>query len=629
LRNILLFLALYTFIFADSITLDNINIQDSPINTISSEVTQTQAQETRSINLTEKLEQDISFNKASLNNGNQGISFRGLNFKATEYVEDGIPLYRSTGGLIDTNFNMTNANIKINDGSGVSSTGVSAMGGEVEISSSIPTKEIEVKLGSTISNNDEFYYSTLGTAVNDFYIQADASYYNRSSWELSNDYKPTITQGKGKRINSDKEQKNFSFKIGTFINDNFHIAAKISTSKAKYGLEPNIQAHLSNPFDFPYSRIDPKELNSYYLYLDYDYKDYEFSARAYYDDYKDTYIIYDDVEYQNYLFPGKQTTYDDSRVGVIFKATRNKNSSKTSFIFLDERDEHIRLYGGMDKIKVQLDTYKSSLLHIEQLNENFALELGLTYTLMTEHKASKENTQTIEDKNTLDGQIKLSYKNNKNTLYISGAKKSRMPAMAEMFAFFAWDMPDPNLKPEKSWQYSAGFKHDISKKSSINFDIYYYDVEDLIINQGNRYINQDTAKHYGSELRLNFKEFDKNNIRVSYAYAHTQDKNNNDLALVPSHKLILQNTVTITRNIDAFLSYSYISSQYSYNYPSDSNNLYKIGAYSLFDAQVSYSIKDKLSARIGVKNIMDKDYEWQYGFPAQGRSFYISLEWKL
>jgi len=624
LRKISLLLALSSSIFAEAIVLEPINIEDSPINTPSYEVSQTLAKETRSISLTDKLEQDISFNKTSIGNGNEGISFRGLDFKATEYVEDGIPMYRSTGGLIDTNFNMTNENILINDGSGVSSTGVSAMGGEVEISSSVPTKELEVKLGTTLSTNDEFYYTTLGSAINDYYIQADASYYHRSNWELSDDFNPTITQRKGKRVNSDKEQKNFSLKVGTFINDNLHVAAKVSVSKADYGLEPNIEASSMNHWA-RYTRVDPKELSSYYLYLDYDYEDFKFSLRTYYDDYQDKYVIYDDISYTSH---GSVVTYDDSRLGTIFNTTRKKGSSKSSFIFLSERNEHIRLGGGMLKATTKLDTFKSSLLHVEQLSDIFELEAALSYTLMKEHEASGGSAaKKMDDKDALDGQLKLSYTENKSSLYISGARKSRMPAMAEMFVFFG--PTNQNLKPERSWQYSAGYKYDISKKTAINFDIYYYDIEDLIVDQGSGFINQGDAKHYGAELRVNTKEFDKNYIRVSYTYAHTQDDNDDDLILVPNHKLIAQDTITITDKINAFLSYTYVSSQYSYNFPSYANTLNKIDDYSLFDAQLSYTFKKELSARLGVKNITDENYEWQYGFPAEGRSFYLSLEWKL
>ena len=626
MNKLLLLLFIGTIASAEIITLDHISVEESEINTPSYEISESLVQETRSITLTDKLEQDVSFNSTAIGNGNKGLSFRGLDFKATEYIEDGIPLYKSTGGLIDTNLNMTDANILINDGSGVSSTGVAAMGGEVEISSSVPKEELEIKLGTTLSTNDEFYYTSLGSMIDNFYIQADASYYHRSNWKLSDNYSPTLTQKKGDRVNSDKEQKNFSLKAGTFINDNLHVAAKVAVSKAEYGLEPNIYAGNLGFSFFNYTRIDPKELDSYYLFVDYDYGDFEYSLRVYYDEYKDKYTVYDDVSYTN-NFP--VVTYDDSRIGEIFKATRNKGSSKTSFIFLNERNEHIRLGGGMADAKTQLDTYKPSLLHVEQFNENIKLEAGVSYTLMREHEASSESLQAMDDKTVLDAQMKVIYHKNQETIYLSAARKSRMPAMAEMFTFFSWETPDPNLKPERSWQYSAGYKHKIDKDSTINMDIYYYDIQDLIVESNSGFINKDSAEHYGAELRVDTKKLDNNNIRISYAYAHTQDNDGYDLALVPKHKLSIQDTINITNKINVFLSYKYVGSQYSYNFPSDLNNLHKLDDYNLLNAQISYSFKDELSARIGIKNITDENYQWQYGFPAEGRSFYLSLELKL
>lgn len=608
--------------------LESISIEDSPINTPTSEITQENADKNRNITLSDKLEKDVSFYKTSIENGNNGISFRGLDFKATEYVEDGIPLYRATGGLIDTNFEVNSEKILLNDGSGVSSTGVSAMGGEVEIVSKTPSKDLEVKLGSTISTNDEFYYTSVGSSMDNYYIQADASYYNRSDFELSDDYKATLTQGKGKRINSDKEQKNISLKTGLFVNDNLHVAIKLSHSQAEYGLEPNVYSHQNtNPFAFLYTRIDPKELNSYYLYIDYDYKEYAFSLRAYYDDYEDKFIIYDDISYTTH---GDIVTYDDSRVGSIFKATRIKGSHKSSFVFLSERNEHIRLGGSMDKAKTQLDTFKPSLLHIERLSDGFELEGGVSYTLMKEHKAAEGSaTNSTDDKTALDGLVKLAYTNDVSKLYVSAARKSRMPAMAEMFTFFIWETPNPNLKPERSWQYSTGYTYKIDKKSNINLELYYYDIEDLIVKTNSGYQNQESAEHYGLELRYNTKIIPKNSIQLAYAYARAQDNENRDLTLIPKNKVVLQDTIKIMPKLEGFLSYEYHSSQYSASYPMDLNAREKLSEYHLFDAQLSYKIKEEIDARVGVKNIADEDYEWQYGFPAEGRSFYLSLEWKI
>jgi len=628
LHKIFIFIFCSAFLYAETIILDEVHIEDATLATTTHEISKELIKKTQSISITDILETDVSFNRTSVGDGSRGISFRGLDFKTTEYIEDGIPLYRSTGGLIDTNFYMPNANISFNDGSGISSTGVSSMGGQVKINSTVPSKELELKVGSSLSTNDEFYYTTLGSAIDNYYVQADVNYYNRENFDLSDDYSPTPTQGKGNRINSDKEQTNVSLKTGVFLSDELHLAAKFSYQKTDYGLAPNIYAFTStDPFAFLYTRVEPKELRSYYLYADYDVKDYEYSLRAYYDDYKDKFTIYSDISYST-KWP--TVTYDDSRLGAIFKATRNKEFRKSSFIFLSERNKHKRTGGDMPDATTELATYKPSFLHVEKLSEAFELEGGLSYTLMKEIQAADASAlSATEDKEAFDAQLKLSYQDKKNTLYLGVAKKSRMPTMAEMFAFFAWEVPNPNLKPEKSWQYTSGYKYALSEKSTIDASIYYYDIKDLIIESNSGFINKNSAEHYGAEFRYKTTYFDINEIGLAYAYAHTKDSDGEVLALIPKNKVILQDTVHITKHLDGFLSYTYMGTRYSYNYPIDLNTQSKLDTYNVFDVQVSYALKDKLSARVGIKNITDEDYEWQYGFPAEGRSFYASLEWVL
>ncbi|MDF1880016.1 TonB-dependent receptor, partial [Sulfurimonas sp. MAG313] len=308
---------------------------------------------------------------------------------------------------------------------------------------------------------------------------------------------------------------------------------------------------------------------------------------------------------------------------------KHTTDSKTSFVFLSEQNEHIRLGGAMPTATTKLDTYKSSLLHAHQLTDSFELEVGTSYTLMKENEASQESTEAMDDKEALDAQVKLTAKEDKNTLFVSVARKSRMPAMSEMFTFFSFAPANKNVKPERSWQYATGYNYALGEKSKMNVELYYYDVNDVIIETNNGFVNKGSAEHYGAECRIDTKALDKNSIRISYAYANVQDDKNKDLAFTPHHKIILQDTIEISNTINAFLSYVYTSSQYTNNFPSDLDTLYKIQGYHLFDAQVSYKMKDEFSARVGIKNISDENYQWQYGFPAQGRSFYLSIEWKI
>jgi len=616
-----------TSIWAETITLAPIDIQETNLTSNTFILSEEEAMETASVTLQERLEQDISFNTVVGDKGEGAISFRGLDFKATEYVEDDIPLYRSVNGFTDTKFTMTNAALQINDGSGTSSLGVSPIGGEVQITSKTPTKAFESTANIRISSDDEYYHASVGSMTNNVYIQADANYYHRSDYTLSSDHDATLLQDSRDRVNSDKDQKNISIKSGIFIDDQIHLAAKVSLTRAEYGVPPNVYTDLNTPVWDAYARLDRKDLNSYYLYGDYVTEDLKLSMRAYYDDYEDIYKIYNDPAYQSSWAP---VTYDDSRLGTVLKAIKTQDDHTSTFIFQAEENEHIRRGGGLETAKSKVDTFKLSFLHLWKLNSAWQLEGGLSAGLMQTKKAAEASAiESPDDKNTYDAQAKLTYTQEQSVMYGSIAKKSRMPTMSEMFTMFPWVNANPDLKPEKSMQYTLGYQYELATKTYLDLSLYYYDVDDLIIYRNNGYINLEDAEHYGAEVRLNSTYFDKHHLRASYAYAHTEDNEGESLELIPLHQFKLEDTLQISETWSAYLSYQYMGSRYSPNSATYSDEQIKLGTYHLLDTQITYKVSDSTQCRAGIKNILDESYEWQYGYPAEGRSYYLSLEWKL
>ncbi|EIF50428.1 TonB-dependent receptor [Sulfurovum sp. AR] len=590
-----------------------------------------EAKETNTITLQERLERDVSFSTLAGGNVEKTISFRGLDFKATEYVEDGIPLYRSVNGFTDPKFTMTNATLQINDGSGTSTLGVSPMGGEVQINATFPKKAFESTLYTTISNNDEYYHASVGSLEDNVYFQADTSYYHRSDFTLSNDFVPTSLQVTKKRVNSDNDQKNISVKSGVYLDDEIHLAAKASLTRAEYGIPPNVYTNITDPNAIvvwdAYTRIDRKDLNSFYLYGDYDTEDLQLSIRAYYDDYEDIFKVYHAPEYRSHL---PVVTYDDARLGTVFKAIKTQNDHSSTFIFQAEENEHVRRGGGWDTAEYQADTFKLSLLHLWKLNSAWQVEGGMSATLMNSKEAAEANAiQSPENKKTFDALLKATYTDEQHTVYGSIAKKSRMPAMSEMFTFFPWDNANPDLKPEKSMQYTLGYKRNFTEKTLLNLSLYYYDIKDLIIYRTKTYINREEAENYGAELRLESTYFDKHLLSASYAYTHACDSEGEALEFIPLHQLKIEDSLDITKNLKVYLGYQYIGKRYSSNSATYSDEQMKLSAYHLVDTQISYQLSNSMQSRAGIKNLFDEAYEWRYGYPSEGRSYYLSLEWKL
>ena len=456
MKKILGLIGMTSFLFAEEIYLEKILIEDSILNDAPYIASEEKSLETRSILLQDKLQRDVSIMSVPDGKGEMAISFRGLDFKNTNYVEDGIPIYRSVNGFVDARFNMSQAEVILNDGSGTSSLGVSSAGGEVEIKSTIPSKELESKLESSISNNDEFYHAYLGTIQDNVYIQADASYYHRLNYKLSDDFTPTSLQQKGDRVNSDKEQQNFSLKSGIFVNDNLHLAAKISLTRSEYGMPHNIYPGSGKGW-WAYTRINRKDLNTFNIYTDYENNNVELNFRAYYDTYLDNYVVYpNDPTYQS---QDPITTYDDSRLGTILKGSIDYKNMLNTLIFQAEINVHDR-YGGedylhnkMDPIQIQINTYKFSYLNEWYLSKLWTIESGFSFTIAQQIKAAEESAlHPAEDKKTYDAQIKAIYTNKDNLVYAGVAKKSRIPSMFEMVTMLppTMDQANPNLSQKQA-----------------------------------------------------------------------------------------------------------------------------------------------------------------------------------
>ena len=120
-KSTILLISLNTFSWPNPITLAPIDVHESNLSVGTVLLSEEEAKETNTITLQERLERDVSFSTLVGGNVEKTVSFRGVNFKATAYIEDGIPLYRSVSGFTDPKFTMTNAALRINDGSGTSS----------------------------------------------------------------------------------------------------------------------------------------------------------------------------------------------------------------------------------------------------------------------------------------------------------------------------------------------------------------------------------------------------------------------------------------------------------------------------------------------------------------------------
>ena len=616
---------------AKSITLEPIDVDQNmtswaggQIHVFSSQKAKDQDAKT----LQERLENDVSFFRTIDNKGEWALSFRGFDFRATEYFEDGIPLYRTPNGFVDPKFVMTQASLLLNNGSIPGELGVSAMGGEISIISPLPQKAFDTALFATASTNGRFAHASAGTMQEGFYLEAKTSLYERNAFRISEDYPKNSLQPGIKRENSDKHQTDVSLKAGWFPSDTTHIGIKAASTRAQYGMPHNVHAGENTPTVWnAYGRISDKSLDSLYLYGDYTYEGVNITLRAYMDHYEDIYDIYNTPTYLSKL---PSVLYDDHRRGAIAKAAYNTESQTHTVVLQYERNDHKRSGGTLPTAFFRADTLRAAYnCHID-LSPQWQFDSAIEHIALDPKHATDLTDNTMPSrKNVWNAQATLSYRQPNWQVNLGAALKHRMPSMREMFSLFPWHKVDPTLKPEESRQITLSYSGILDAKNHIGFSLYHYQLGDLIVKENQYVTNHDKAAHYGAELRLESNHFKGQHIVFSYAYAHAKENDGTPLEFIPTHQMTLEDTLALTPSLALYGRFSYVGTRYTDNSATYARELHKLSAYHTLDMQLQYCYSDTFTVRMGAKNLFDSDYEWQYGFPAEGRSLYFSIDWRF
>lgn len=590
------------------------------------------------ITLQERLKHNVSFDTVIGEKNGEGVSFRGFDQRATLYYEDGIPLYRQITGETATMTLRPGGDISIVS-SGASWNGVSSMGSDVIITTTPPKKSLEAMVSGTISTNDKRLDGYVGSRWNNGYLQASASYYNMDDFTLSRAYDATPAQGEGKRRFSDRTQHDMSLKTGFYPDNHSHIAAKLSSSRSHFGVSPNTHTDITRtagtgnpafsgnivPWD-AFVAVPEKKLDSLYLYGDFTHGDIDTSIRAYYDRYQDVYNFYTDNNYSTYI-DNEQHLWSDSRLGTNIKSSLKSTNHTDTLSLLLQRDTHRWICTTPSKSAHYTNDFAEvSYLGDYALTNTLQLEGALSYRILkpSQEFDTRKPHSYYETKEMVDYQLKAIQTLGSSTLYLSGAHKSRFPTMFEMYPLLN-ETVNPALKPEQSNNIEIGYTYAGIPKSIMAIDGYWYDISDVIVKLDSTYINRDNARNYGLESRLQSDRFDNHHISISYRYARTQDSAGDHIELIPMHRLHADETYDITAQWHAVLSYEYIGTRYS----SYLSREYRLDPYQTLDLYLNYLEASGISYRFGIKNITDTNYEWRYGYPAQGISAFATLEWKL
>lgn len=152
-------------------------------------------------------------------------------------------------------------------------------------------------------------------------------------------------------------------------------------------------------------------------------------------------------------------------------------------------------------------------------------------------------------------------------------------------------------------------------------DVYPYGPS-MAIN-GYKYINIAKANIKGFETEIEYNLNENHVLNVNYTHIKTEDESTgNELSFKPKNTVNVGLSSKFAYAISSYIGANYIGTQY------DSNDE-KVSGYTIFNAQFSKKIYENLTARIGVDNITDKEFDKGEPYYLKRRFAYVGLNYKF
>jgi iron complex outermembrane receptor protein len=583
---------------------------------------------------------------------------------------DGVPYYETNYGKLDLNQIPTDnvARIEVIKGTASVLYGANALGGVINIVTKMPSTKPFTSASVEVGEKNALRASlTHGMKTGIFSYWLNYAYRQADGWNISNNYNPrigtiiqrnpnattnTVIQESGTRKNSDVKANDFWLKFGVQPSEDSQYFINLHYLNMEKGIPPSSVENrvlLRKPAFSQFGRIP--------LYqdwgIDFDGKQkiadpLTFKVKLFYHNHVDDYDSYRDKDYQNkisvsrfedYILGGslqgeyKAADWDTVRMSFHYKTDSHKERAD-AYLPLAESSSYTGSVGLeneftlIPKLSV-IAGVSYDWFFVEKAQANVTDNAG---NLVRQQDNNKTNAQDFNP------MIGLNYAVTKSTkLFGSVAQKTRFPSLQYLYSSTSGNS---NLKAEKSINYILGASQTIGTWARAEASVFHYDIKDMISrdvpsNPLNIYQNFDNVKMTGFEISAEIYPLDDLKFRAGYTFNearnHSSGKLTDHVVNVPRDKVDLgaQYLLPVLRTaLD--LNASYIGMTYSQLPSPTSPNLavLETGDYFLMNGKITQPFLKHFEAYVAVKNILDCNYEPEYGYPGPGRAFWVGLTFK-
>jgi iron complex outermembrane recepter protein len=634
---------------------------------ITNEVTAEQIKATHSTNVAEALAHAPGVRVSTGKKNEPYISIQGFGQERLLVLIDGVPYYEQNYHKLDLSSIPTDniAKIVVTKGAPSVIYGAGAMGGVINII----TKKATTKLAASTTfemgehGTDRESFST-GWKKGIFSYWLNYTHEETLGWRLSDDFKPVqgtikgypgtyeIENG-GYRNNSDSQKQAIWTKFGFEFNPDSEYYANFYYIDREKGVPPSIreatQMFTSPPAFTAFNRWP--QYDDWAVDLSGKQKIFDqltLRGKLFYHNHQDVYESYSWYDFENDLANSK---YKDSSLGGMLFAdyqpvswdTLRLSYHLTKDIHKEKNDEYLpysKSYGYTGSIGMENEFTRI---------KNLAAVAGVSYDWFdikgSNYNKTAKNGDLIGQFDNKRAPIQhsfnpmggLTYQIDQDTrLFTSVAKKTRFPTLQELYSSKGGN---PDLQAEQSVNTTFGINRAFGNLAWAELAYFYHDISDWITRdlppeQGGNYLNFGEIRMAGFELNTEFYPPWVKDLVLSFDYMYNRAKDHSEgrvtdkVLNTPLHKFDVGLRYTVP-SIGTRLDFNaiYVARTWSRlpTPPNPGQVPIECDSQMTFDCRISQNFMKYFEAYMAMQNMLDRDYEPEYGFPATGRTVWFGL----
>jgi len=618
----------------------------------------------------------------------QNIYVRGFDRWQVPLTIDGIRVFLPADNRLDFARFMTPdiAEVQIAKGYVSVLEGPGGMGGQINLVTRRPQKEIEAELRTGVEfGRDGTYegpktYGFLGTKRDLYYAQVSGSWRELKGWMLPESYRSTANQGWGFRNNSQVYDWNINARIGVTPNATDEYSLSYMRQDGKKG----VPFHITDPvasqryWTWPYWQIQ----NLYWLSNTKLGDTSYVRTKAYWNKFDNSIISYDDpfllTQTSTKSFNSRYTDY--ALGGSVEVGTEIAKVDTLKGMFEYRFDDHgsWQEYFGLNAFgktgaasgctanvvcftqpvtHSQEDTYSAGFENTYRPTKDIDLVQGFSYDWRHLRQAQDFNSSgvlgslsnpfgvvsyTPKDAHGPNFQGAAIWRYNEtDKVYANVSDRMRFPTLFERFSTrFGGATSNPTLSPERAVNIDIGWGSNFAPGSHVQIDVFHSIVRNLIqsvpvpaygagVTQSQ---NVGSGNFWGAEISGDHRVRDDfsigGNVTIQRRGVYAPYIIGFQPIGVPDLKINLFAGYRPLPNLTLTPSLEINSSRWTSSTQAlgGFNLYYRTGAVALVNFQGDWQVTPNIKLTAGVRNLFDQLYKMTDGFPEPGRSMYVGAK---